>query len=243
MIQVTDLHKRYGSREALRGVSLQVAEGEVVVVIGPSGCGKSTLLRCVNRLEEPTSGEIRVAGEAITGASAARLPALRQRMGMVFQRFHLFPHLTALQNIALSPERTLGLSPATAATRARERLAEVGLADREDAYPAQLSGGEQQRVAIARALAMEPKVMLFDEPTSSLDPERVGEVLTVMRELAARRMTMLVVTHEMTFAREVAHQALFMDEGRVVETGPPEQLFTQPSEPRTREFLHRVLDR
>jgi polar amino acid transport system ATP-binding protein len=243
MIRVEDLKKRFGEREALRGIDLAVEEGEVVVLIGPSGCGKSTLLRCLNRLETPTSGRIWAAGEEITNVPAARLPALRRRMGMVFQRFHLFPHLTVMQNLTLAPRQILRMEEAEARRSALDLLAQVGLADRGEAYPAQLSGGEQQRVAIARALAMRPVVMLFDEPTSSLDPELVGEVLNVMRALAQQRMTMIVVTHEMGFAREAANRVLFMDEGRIVEEAPPDLLFTSPQQPRTREFLRRILDR
>jgi polar amino acid transport system ATP-binding protein len=243
MIRVEDLHKKFGRREVLRGVSLSVQEGEAVVVIGPSGCGKSTLLRCINRLEEPESGRVWVGGDEITEANHAQLPALRRRVGMVFQRFHLFPHLTALQNVTLAPVQALRTEEVEAKRLGMELLAQVGLEERGDAYPAQLSGGEQQRVAIARALAMKPSVMLFDEPTSSLDPELVGEVLEVIRDLARQRMTMLIVTHEMGFASEVARRVLFMDEGRVVEEGTPDKLFTAPSHPRTQDFLRRVLNR
>ncbi|MBW3622527.1 MAG: amino acid ABC transporter ATP-binding protein [Armatimonadetes bacterium] len=243
MIRIDDLHKRYGPREVLRGVSLSVAEGEVVVLIGPSGCGKSTLLRCINRLEEPEAGRIWIGEEEITRASESRLPPLRRRVGMVFQRFHLFPHLTALQNVTLAPVQALRMGESEARERAGELLAQVGLADRGGSYPSQLSGGEQQRIAIARALAMKPSVMLFDEPTSSLDPERVGEVLAVIRDLAQQRMTMMVVTHEMGFASEVAHRVMVMDEGSVIETASPQALFSAPQHPRTKEFLRRVLDR
>jgi polar amino acid transport system ATP-binding protein len=243
MIRVERLHKQFGKREVLRGIDLLVQEGEVVVVIGPSGCGKSTLLRCMNRLEEPTSGHVWLGDDEVTGATSARLPHLRRRMGMVFQRFYLFPHLTALQNVTLAPLQALKLAEAEARRMGLELLKQVGLGDRGGAYPAQLSGGEQQRVAIARALAMRPSVMLFDEPTSALDPELVGEVLAVMRELAREKMTMVIVTHEMAFAEEVANRVLFMDEGQIVEEAPPEVLFSSPSHPRTREFLHRILDR
>jgi polar amino acid transport system ATP-binding protein len=241
MISIENLHKRFGEREVLKGLSLSVDEGEVVVVIGPSGCGKSTLLRCINRLEEPSSGRVRLGDVEVSAATPERLPDLRRRAGMVFQRFHLFPHLTALQNVTLAPRQALHRAPEEADQRGKELLAQVGLSGREDSYPAQLSGGEQQRVAIARALAMEPEVMLFDEPTSSLDPEWVGEVLEVIRDLVSRRMTMLIVTHEMTFAREVAHRVIFMDQGQIVETGPPEVVFSAPQQPRTQEFLRRVL--
>jgi polar amino acid transport system ATP-binding protein len=243
MIRVEGLKKQFGRREVLRGIDLLVQEGEVVVVIGPSGCGKSTLLRCMNRLEEPTSGHVWLGDEEITGASPSQLPQLRRRMGMVFQRFYLFPHLTALQNIILAPRQVLKLSDLEARRIGHDLLEQVGLGDRGDAYPAQLSGGEQQRVAIARALAMRPSVMLFDEPTSALDPELVGEVLAVMRELARGKMTMVVVTHEMAFAEEVANRVLFMDEGLIVEEAAPEVLFSAPTHPRTREFLHRILNR
>ena len=243
MIRVEGLRKQFGKREVVSGVDLTVEDGEVIVVIGPSGCGKSTLLRSINRLEEPTSGRVWLGDEEITAAPPARLPEIRRRLGMVFQRFQLFPHLTALANLTLAPKEALGLSEEEARKVGLELLAQVGLADRAGSYPAQLSGGEQQRIAIARALAMKPEAMLFDEPTSALDPERVGEVLSVIRDLAARRMTMIVVTHEMAFAKEVAHRVLFMDEGRIVEEANPDKLFTAPDHPRTREFLSRVLDR
>jgi len=238
--EVRGLHKRFGRLEVLKGVDFDVAAGEVVVLIGPSGCGKSTLLRCLNGLEMPTAGDVRVCGISLS-APKADLNALRQRVGMVFQRFHLFPHLTALQNVALAPRRVLGLSAGEASARARELLERVGLEAKADVYPEQLSGGQQQRVAIARALAMEPELMLFDEPTSALDPELVGEVLNAMRGLAAEGMTMCVVTHEMGFAQEVAHRVLFMDEGLFLEEGRPEKVLRNPSHPRAREFLARVL--
>jgi len=241
-IEIDALHKSFGKLTVLAGITTRVADREVVAIIGPSGCGKSTLLRCINRLEEPTSGRIRLRGEEIT-APKCDLNRIRRRIGMVFQRFHLFPHLTALENVALGPRVSLGLPAEEAEQRARAMLDRVALAGRASAYPAQLSGGQMQRVAIARALAMQPEVMLFDEPTSALDPELVGEVLAVMRDLARDGMTMLVVTHEMHFAREVCHRVLFLDAGRIVEEGPPERIFTRPAHPRTREFLGRVLER
>jgi polar amino acid transport system ATP-binding protein len=237
---VRGLQKRFGKLEVLRGVDLDVAAGEVVVLIGPSGCGKSTLLRCLNGLEMPTAGDVRVCGVSLSDPRA-NLNALRQRVGMVFQRFHLFPHLTALQNVALAPRRVLGLPAPEAEARGRGLLERVGLEAKADVYPEQLSGGQQQRVAIARALAMEPELMLFDEPTSALDPELVGEVLNAMRSLAAEGMTMCIVTHEMGFAQEVAHRVLFMDEGLFLEEGPPQQVLRNPTHPRAREFLARVL--
>ncbi|MBI3911892.1 MAG: amino acid ABC transporter ATP-binding protein [Armatimonadetes bacterium] len=241
-IEVSHLRKVFGRLTVLNGITFPVAEREVVVLIGPSGCGKSTLLRCVNRLEEPTSGSIRIRGEEIT-APQCDLNRLRQRIGMVFQRFNLFPHLTALENVALGPRVSLGLPVEEARARAREMLAQVALAAKADVYPAHLSGGQMQRVAIARALAMRPEMMLFDEPTSALDPELVGEVLAVMRDLARAGMTMLVATHEMAFAREAARRVLFLDGGQVVEEGEPAQIFSAPRHERTREFLRRVLER
>lgn len=240
MIKIEGLHKRFGSLEVLRGIDLHVRTGEVVVVIGPSGSGKSTLLRCINRLEEPSAGTITVAGEAVP-AGGRSLDQMRQELGMVFQRFNLFAHMTALRNVAIGPMKVRKTARAEAEALAAELLAKVGLADKANAFPAHLSGGQQQRVAIARALAMQPKVMLFDEPTSALDPELVGEVLEVMRALAREGMTMVVVTHEMGFAREVAHRVIFMDGGRIIEEGTPEQLFGAPREERTRSFLRKVL--
>ena len=240
LVEVQDLHKRFGTLEVLRGLSLSVSAGEVVVLVGPSGCGKSTLLRCLNGLELPTSGSITVGGLPVVPDPKA-LQALRKRVGMVFQRFHLFPHLTALQNVMLAPVQVLGLAPAQAEAAGRELLERVHLGAKADAYPQQLSGGQQQRVAIARALAMRPELMLFDEPTSALDPELVGEVLEVMRELARDGMTMCVVTHEMGFAAEVAHRVVFMDAGQVLEEGPPAQVLKAPQHPRAREFLARLL--
>jgi ABC-type polar amino acid transport system ATPase subunit len=242
LAETCDLHKRFGRLEVLRGVDLQIHRGEVVVLIGPSGCGKSTLLRCLNGLEMPSAGEVRVCGVSITDRKVD-LNALRQRVGMVFQRFNLFPHLTALQNVALAPCRVLGLAREDADARARELLDRVGLQTKADVYPDHLSGGQQQRVAIARALAMQPELMLFDEPTSALDPELVGEVLNAMRRLAVDGMTMCVVTHEMAFAEDVAQRVIFMDEGQFLEEGPPQQLFRSPEHPRAREFLARVLGR
>jgi ABC-type polar amino acid transport system ATPase subunit len=240
LVEVRDVHKRFGKLEVLKGIDLSVNSGEVVVLIGPSGCGKSTLLRCLNGLESITSGSARVCG--LSPADPKTLNSLRTRVGMVFQRFHLFPHLTALQNITLAPVKVAGISPQEAEARAIRLLDMVNLEDKPNAYPDQLSGGQQQRVAIARALAMEPELMLFDEPTSALDPEMVGEVLKTMRDLAHKGMTMCVVTHEMGFAEEVAHRVLFLDSGRILEQGPPSELLQNPKQPRTREFLARVLN-
>jgi polar amino acid transport system ATP-binding protein len=240
VIQITDLHKSFGQREVLRGIDLAVSRGEVVCVIGPSGSGKSTLLRCVNLLEEPTSGTIVLDGYEVTDPDC-EIDEARTRTGMVFQQFNLFAHLDVLNNLTIAPRRVLGRPRADAERTARANLARVGLAEREQAYPSQLSGGQQQRVAIARALTMEPTVMLFDEPTSSLDPELVGDVLDVMRGLAEEGMTMMVVTHEIQFAREVADRVLFIDDGRIVEEGPPAQVIGAPQHERTRSFLARVL--
>ncbi|PZP45726.1 MAG: glutamine ABC transporter ATP-binding protein [Azospirillum brasilense] len=234
--------KHFGANQVLRDVSLDVAEGEVVAIIGPSGAGKSTLLRCVNQLERHDSGIIRIDGEPIGGRQPMRaLARLRRRVGMVFQSFNLWPHLSALGNVAEGPRRVLKLDRAEAEGRAEALLARVGLASHAAKYPGQLSGGQQQRVAIARALAMQPRVMLFDEATSALDPELVGEVLSVMTQLAAEGMTMLVVTHEMGFAREVAHRVVLMAEGQVVEHGRPAEFFDNPKEARSRAFLGKVL--
>jgi arginine/lysine/histidine/glutamine transport system ATP-binding protein len=239
VLTCTDLHKRYGSLTVLRGVSASVRPGDVVSILGPSGCGKSTFLRCLNRLESFQQGELCVLGTDVSDPQLhwRQLRRLRTRVGMVFQQFNLFPHLTVEENLMLAPRRVLGLDPAACRQRAGAQLARVGLADRGGAYPGQLSGGQKQRVAIARALCMEPAVMLFDEPTSALDPERVAEVLAVMRELAASGMTMLVVTHEMRFAREVCNRALFFNEGVIEEEGPPEELFERPRSQRLRAFL------
>jgi polar amino acid transport system ATP-binding protein len=239
VVEARGLMKRWDDAVALDGVDLVVEAGEIVTVIGPSGSGKSTLLRCLNGLEIPDAGSVRVAGEEVR-VGAPGIDALRARIGMVFQAFHLFPHLRVRENLALAPRVVSGHSPGDAHARATELLARVGLADKADAYPRQLSGGQQQRVAIARALAMDPAVMLFDEPTSALDPETVGEVLAVMRDLAARGMTMIVVTHEMTFARDVSTRTVFMDAGRVVEQGAARALFAQPKSARLREFLDRL---
>jgi ABC-type polar amino acid transport system ATPase subunit len=236
ILEVRNLSKRFGPLEVLHDINFDVRRGEVVVVIGPSGSGKSTLLRCLNRLEEPSGGSIRINGEEITGRSA-RLHYLRRDIGMVFQQFNLFPHMTALQNVMEGPRTVLKLPRAECEQRARALLAKVGLQDKADSRPATLSGGQQQRVAIARALAMRPQVMLFDEATSALDPELVGEVLGVMRALAEDGMTMVVVTHEMGFAERVADRVVFMDGGYIVEQGPPKDLFGSPREPRTRRFL------
>jgi polar amino acid transport system ATP-binding protein len=250
MVRAENVHKSFGRLEVLRGVNLEVRPGEVCVVLGPSGSGKSTFLRCVNHLEKINSGRIWVDGELVGYRQKGdvlhelrdkEVAAQRRGIGMVFQRFNLFPHLTALDNIAEAPVRVRRESRSGARTRGLELLARVGLAERADAYPNQLSGGQQQRVAIARALAMRPKLMLFDEPTSALDPELVGEVLEVMRALAADGMTMIVVTHEIGFAREVGTQLIFMDEGVVVESGPPREVLANPRQERTREFLAKVL--
>jgi len=240
-IEISGLHKSFGKLAVLRGIDLTVAPGEVVCVIGPSGSGKSTLLRCVNLLTEPTSGTITVAGVEVTDPECD-IDAVRRGIGMVFQQFNLFGHLSVRENVTIAQRRVLKRSRAEADRIATANLERVGLAEKADAYPAQLSGGQQQRVAIARALAMDPQLMLFDEPTSALDPELVGEVLAVMRSLAAEGMTMLVVTHEMAFAREVASRVVFMDDGLIVESGPPAEVFGAPREERTREFLHRVLE-
>ena len=239
-VHVADLNKSYGSNHVLRGIDLDVAPGEVVCLIGPSGSGKSTLLRCVNLLEKPDSGRITV-GEFDVTDEDVDLDALRRHVGMVFQQFNLFPHLSVLENCTVAQVKVLKRSKAEAAEVARRQLARVGLAELEDRFPDQLSGGQQQRVAIARALAMDPQLMLFDEPTSALDPETVGEVLAIMRQLARDGMTMLVVTHEMGFAREVADRVVFMDAGVVVETGPAAALIADPQQPRTQDFLRRVL--
>jgi len=239
-IEIRDLHKYFGDLQVLKGIDFTVGHGEVVCVIGPSGSGKSTLLRCVNRLEEPTSGQIFVEGEDITDPDVD-VDAVRSRIGMVFQSFNLFPHLSVLRNLTLAQQRVRKRSKADAAKTAHSNLERVGLIDKVDAYPAHLSGGQQQRVAIARALSMDPDMMLFDEPTSALDPELVGEVLEVMRRLAHEGMTMMVVTHEMGFAREVADRVVFMDGGVVVEEGPPSDILVNPQHERTRRFLQMVL--
>lgn len=239
-IEVRNLHKSFGAHEVLKGIDFHVDDGQVVCVIGPSGSGKSTLLRCVNRLEEPSSGTILVEGVDICDPETD-LDAVRTRIGMVFQQFNLFPHLSVLQNLVLAQRRALKRSKAEAVEVARANLDKVGMANREDAYPAHLSGGQQQRVAIARALSMNPDMMLFDEPTSALDPELVGDVLAVMKQLASEGMTMMVVTHEMGFAREVGDKLVFMDDGVIVETGDPREVLANPQHARTQLFLSKVL--
>ena len=240
MIDVKNLSKSFGDLEVLKGVSQHISKGERVVLIGPSGSGKSTFLRCLNLLETPTSGEIIFEGQSITD-DKCDINKIRQKMGMVFQHFNLFPNMTILKNITLAPVRTGLMTREQAEKEARELLKRVGLEDKADSYPAQLSGGQKQRIAIVRALCMKPEVMLFDEPTSALDPEMVGEVLDVMKELARSGMTMVCVTHEMGFAREVADRVLFMDEGKIVEEGTPGEIFSSPKEQRTRDFLNKVL--
>jgi polar amino acid transport system ATP-binding protein len=241
MIEIRDLHKSFGELEVLKGIDLHVEQGEVVCVIGPSGSGKSTLLRCINMLEEPTSGTVLIGDDEVTDPDVD-IDAVRRRIGMVFQQFNLFPHLTVTENVTIAQRRVLRRERRQAERVAERNLERVGLADKVQAYPAQLSGGQQQRAAIARALAMGPELMLFDEPTSSLDPEIVGEVLAVMRGLAQDGMTMIVVTHEMSFAREVADRVVFMDDGVILEEGPAERVIGNPTQERTRRFLARVLD-
>ena len=242
IISVKGLEKHFddGKLKALRGVDADIKRGEVVVVIGPSGSGKSTFLRCLNLLETPTAGTVTVEGTDITNPKV-NINRHREKMGMVFQHFNLFPHMTILRNMTLAPMKILKKSKAAAEAKAMQLLERVGLAERANAYPSQLSGGQKQRIAIVRALCMEPQVMLFDEPTSALDPEMVGEVLDVMKQLANEGMTMVVVTHEMGFAREVADRVLFMDEGVIVEEGTPDQIFSNPQNPRTKDFLNKVL--
>ncbi len=240
MIKVDGLHKYYGDLEVLRGISADIEKGEVVCVIGPSGSGKSTFLRCLNLLEEPTKGEIYLDGVSMI-EHRKDIDKLRMKAGMVFQQFNLFPNLTVIENIMLAPRKVLKMPVEKAKQTAEQLLNRVGLSEKADQYPNRLSGGQKQRVAIARALAMSPEIMLFDEPTSALDPEMVGEVLEVMKQLAQEGMTMVVVTHEMGFAREVADRVFYMDEGIIYEEGTPEQIFTNPQKPRTREFLSKVL--
>ena len=239
MIEIKNLHKSFGHVEVLKGVDVSIEEKEVVVIIGPSGSGKSTLLRCMNYLEEPTSGDITVDNMKLD--KHADINKIRENIGMVFQRFNLFPHMTVLENIILAPTKVLGVSRNEAIETAMDLLQKVGLKEKAKSYPNQLSGGQQQRVAIARALAMKPKVMLFDEPTSALDPEMVTEVLDVMKNLAKQGMTMVVVTHEMGFAREVGDRVLFVDEGRIIEEGTPKDIFENPQQERTKLFLSKIL--
>jgi len=240
LLEVDDLHKSFGDLEVLKGISLRVRPGEVIILIGPSGSGKSTLLRCINRLEEPTRGQIRVAGTEIT-ARGVDLNRVRKDIGMVFQAFNLYPHLTVLGNVTLALRKVLKMRRQDAEARGRLMLEHVGLGEKAGAHPNELSGGQQQRVAIARALALEPKLMLFDEPTSALDPELVGGVLRVMRDLRDEGMTMVVVTHEMSFARDAGDRVLFMDGGETIEEGTPATIFRNPAHQRTREFLQRIL--
>ena len=239
-VKVRNLVKHFDKLEVLNGIDLTVTEGEVVCIIGPSGSGKSTLLRCLNKLEEPTGGEI-IIDDAVVTDKKTNINKVRENIGMVFQSFNLFSNFTVLENVMFAPVELKKMNKAAAKTKAMELLSRVGLADKADAYPHQLSGGQQQRVAIARSLAMNPDIMLFDEPTSALDPEMVGEVLAVMKELAAAGMTMIVVTHEMGFARDVADRVIFMADGGIVEEGTPEEIFTDPQNPRTKEFLSCVL--
>lgn len=241
MIDVRELCKDFGELKILKNINETIEQGEKVVIIGPSGSGKSTFLRCLNLLEQPTSGQILVDGEDITAMSVKEVNLMRQRMGMVFQHFNLFPHLTIRRNITLAPVKLKLMTQQEADEKAEELLKKVGLLDKAEAYPAQLSGGQKQRIAIARALAMNPEVMLFDEPTSALDPEMVGEVLELMKQLANDGMTMIVVTHEMGFAREVASRVMFMDGGKILEQAPPEEFFADPKNQRTKDFLSKVL--
>lgn len=243
MIDVKDLYKNFGENDeikVLKGVDYHISKGEKIVVIGPSGSGKSTFLRCLNRLEEPSAGEIYFDGQLITDKKCD-INKLRMHMGMVFQHFNLFPHLSIMENITLAPIKLLKMSKADAEKKATELLERVGLPEKANAYPAQLSGGQKQRIAIARALAMNPQVMLFDEPTSALDPEMVGEVLDLMKSLAEEGMTMVIVTHEMGFAREVANKVVFMDEGKILEEAAPDEFFANPKNPRLKDFLSKVL--
>ncbi len=240
LIKTENLQKSFGKIDVLKGIDIEIKKGEVVVVIGPSGSGKSTFLRCLNRLEEPTGGKIIFEGADITDPKS-NINLHRQKMGMVFQQFNLFPHMTVLKNMTVAPIKLLGINKQDAEARALELLDKVGLKDRASAYPSQLSGGQKQRVAIVRALCMQPEVMLFDEPTSALDPEMVGEVLAVMKDLAKSGMTMVVVTHEMGFAKEVADRVLFIDEGIIMEQGTPQELFENPQSARLKDFLGKVL--
>lgn len=241
IISIRNLHKKFGTNHVLRGIDLEIAPKEKVCIIGPSGSGKSTLLRCMNALEDMTDGEIVINGFRIDNKTGKGINDMRATVGMVFQRFNLFPHKTALENVTMGPLVVKKADPAATRKKGLDLLARVGLSEKADAYPGSLSGGQQQRVAIARALAMDPSIMLFDEPTSALDPELVGEVLNVMKGLANEGMTMAVVTHEMQFAEQVADRVIFMDEGVIVEQGPPQEIFRNPKEERTRSFLSRVL--
>lgn len=238
MIEIKKLYKSYGDNEVLKGIDQTVSEAEVLCIVGPSGSGKSTMLRCINLLEVPTSGEVYIDGELVTSQN---INEIRTKMGMVFQNFNLFPHMTVLENVTCAPINVKGVSKADAEAKAMELLTRVGLDNKANAYPRSLSGGQQQRVAIARALAMDPEIMLFDEPTSALDPEMVGEVLDVMKDLAKEGLAMIVVTHEMGFAKEVADKVIFMDEGVILEQGTPEEVLVNPSEERTKNFLSKVL--
>ena len=238
MIEIKKLYKSYGDNEVLKGINQTVSEAEVLCIVGPSGSGKATMLRCINLLEVPTSGEVYIDGELVTSQN---INEIRTKMGMVFQNFNLFPHMTVLENVTCAPINVKGVSKADAEAKAMELLTRVGLDNKANAYPRSLSGGQQQRVAIARALAMDPEIMLFDEPTSALDPEMVGEVLDVMKDLAKEGLAMIVVTHEMGFAKEVADKVIFMDEGVIVEQGTPEEVLVNPSEERTKNFLSKVL--
>ncbi|MGE7110543.1 amino acid ABC transporter ATP-binding protein [Lysinibacillus sp. NPDC047702] len=240
MIKIEELHKSYGQNEVLKGISTEIKEKEVIAIIGPSGSGKSTFLRCLNLLEEPTSGKITIAGDVLTD-KGTNIMKIREEVGMVFQHFHLFPHKTVLENLTYAPINVKGMDKSAAIKNAEDLLTKVGLYEKRHEYPNRLSGGQKQRVAIARALAMDPKVILFDEPTSALDPEMVKEVLAVMKNLADTGMTMLIVTHEMGFAREVADRVLFLDGGKLIEDAPPEQFFTAPSTQRAKDFLEKVL--
>ncbi|RHW31014.1 amino acid ABC transporter ATP-binding protein [Oceanobacillus profundus] len=240
MINTSNLSKTFGKNEVLKGISTTIKHGEVVAVIGPSGSGKSTFLRCLNLLEQPTSGEIHINDINITAGKVDKLK-IRKNIGMVFQHFHLFPHMTVLENVTYAPQKVKNLSKQEANRLGKELIAKVGLTDKEDAYPNRLSGGQKQRVAIARALAMEPEIMLFDEPTSALDPEMVKEVLDVMKDLATTGMTMVIVTHEMNFAKEVADKVLFLDGGVLMEEGDPKEFFTEPKTSRAKDFLDKVL--
>lgn len=241
MIKVENLHKSFGDNNVLNGININIEKGQVVVIIGPSGSGKSTFLRCLTRLEEPTEGQIFLDGEEIT-KKTTNIDEVRQKMGMVFQHFNLFPNLTVGENITIAPIKVQGKSQDEAKNIAMKLLEKMGLTNKYDAYPSSLSGGQKQRIAIARALAMNPEVMLFDEATSALDPEMVGDVLDVMKDLAHEGMTMVVVTHEMNFAKEVGDRIIFMDDGIILEDGPPSEIFDNPKNPRTKDFLNRVLE-